>query len=161
MARTPLFTSLSLFFTLFLCTTPFDVVLGSKGSLEWLKVPHAEFANSVKEVIGVLHSVTSVLRLQSEFVRKDGGYVDDPHLSSAVSACLELMELSSDELNRVVSIIESPKASECPFQVPPPAVPRASRGGPSSLSSAEQSHHRKSSTPAISPEHWHPPWGQS
>nr|XP_025644639.1 pectinesterase/pectinesterase inhibitor PPE8B isoform X2 [Arachis hypogaea] len=107
MARTPLlFTSLSLLFTQFLFT-PFDAVLGSKGSLECLKVSHAEFTNSAKEVVGVLKSVTSILN--SEFVRNGGGFVDDHRLSSAVSACLELMDLSSDELSWVVSVSESPK----------------------------------------------------
>ncbi|QHO57648.1 pectinesterase/pectinesterase inhibitor PPE8B [Arachis hypogaea] len=107
MARTPLlFTSLSLLFTQFLFT-PFDAVLGSKGSLECLKVSHAEFTNSAKEVVGVLKSVTSTLH--SEFVRNGGGFVDDHRLSSAVSACLELMDLSSDELSWVVSVSESPK----------------------------------------------------
>lgn len=69
---------------------------------EFLKVSPSEFVGSVREVVDILQDVTSIL---SEF----GNVFGDFRLSNAVSDCLDLLDLSSDELSWSASATESPK----------------------------------------------------
>lgn len=69
---------------------------------ESLKVSPSEFAGTVKTVVDVLQDVTSIL---SEF----GSGFGDSLLSNAVSDCLDLLDLSSDELDWSVSATQTPQ----------------------------------------------------
>lgn len=71
---------------------------------ECLKVSPSEFVGSVREVVDILQDVTSIL---SEF----GNAFGDFRLSNAVSDCLDLLDLSSDELSWSASATESPKGT--------------------------------------------------
>ncbi|XP_047182694.1 pectinesterase/pectinesterase inhibitor PPE8B-like [Vigna umbellata] len=71
--------------------------------LHTLKVSPSEFVSSVRKVGDVLQNVTSTLKsefsnVKSEFPRSD-----------AVVACLELLDLSVDELSWSISTVESPQ----------------------------------------------------
>ncbi|KAJ1437081.1 Pectinesterase, catalytic [Sesbania bispinosa] len=92
----------SLVLFLGLCTpwgaaAPTDIV-----GLECLKVAPSEFAGSVRTVVGILQDVISIL---SEF----GNGFGDFRLSNAISDCLDLLDLSSDELDWSVSATQTPK----------------------------------------------------
>ncbi|KAJ1439979.1 Pectinesterase, catalytic [Sesbania bispinosa] len=92
----------SLVLLLGLCTprgaaAPTDIV-----GLECLKVAPSEFAGSVRAVVGILQDVISIL---SEF----GNGFGDFRLSNAISDCLDLLDLSSDELDWSVSATQTPK----------------------------------------------------
>ncbi|TKY72936.1 Pectinesterase/pectinesterase inhibitor PPE8B [Spatholobus suberectus] len=82
-----------------LCTA-----LGNTNTVgsELLKVSPSEFAGTVRTVVDVLQDVTSIL---SEF----GSSFGDSRLSNAVSDCLDLLDLSSDELDWSVSATQSPQ----------------------------------------------------
>ncbi|RZB65200.1 pectinesterase/pectinesterase inhibitor PPE8B-like [Glycine soja] len=82
-----------------LCTS-----LGSTNTVgsELLKVAPSEFEGTVRTVVDVLQEVTSIL---SEF----GSGFGDSRLSNAVSDCLDLLDMSSDELDWSVSATQSPK----------------------------------------------------
>ncbi|KAF1870427.1 hypothetical protein Lal_00003633 [Lupinus albus] len=69
---------------------------------EFLKVSPSEFVGSVNEVVDVLQDVTSIL---SEFANVFGDF----RLSNAVSDCLDLLDLSSEQLSWSVSATQSPK----------------------------------------------------
>lgn len=75
-------------------------VLGS----ECLKVSTSEFVGSVRTVIDVLQQVASIL---SGF----GSAFGDSRLSNAVSDCLDLLDLSSDELTWSASASQNPKGT--------------------------------------------------
>ncbi|XP_020205139.1 pectinesterase/pectinesterase inhibitor PPE8B [Cajanus cajan] len=72
------------------------------AGFELLKVSPSEFAGTVRTVVDVLQDVTSIL---SEF----GSAFGDSRLSNAVSDCLDLLDLSSDELDWSVSATQTPK----------------------------------------------------
>lgn len=67
-----------------------------------LKVSPNSFVGSVREVIGVLNQVASIL---SKFT---SGFRDF-RLSNAISDCLDLLDMSSDELTWSVSATQSPQ----------------------------------------------------
>ena len=71
---------------------------------ESLKVSTSEFVGSVREVVELLQEVISIL---AEF---DNGF-GDFRVSNAVSDCLDLLDLSSDELDWSVSATESPQGT--------------------------------------------------
>ncbi|XP_061361717.1 pectinesterase/pectinesterase inhibitor PPE8B [Gastrolobium bilobum] len=97
---TPIFLLMMLFLGLFPpldAASPSDLV----GSA-CLKVSPSEFVGSVREVIAVLRQVSSILsRFSSVF--------GDFRLSHAVSDCLDLLDMSSDELTWSVSATQTPK----------------------------------------------------
>ncbi|MED6113193.1 hypothetical protein PIB30_068587 [Stylosanthes scabra] len=68
---------------------------------ECLKVAPSEFVGSVRDVVDVLEGVMSIL---AEF---DGG--DDFRASNAVSDCVDLLDLSSDELDWSASATQNPQ----------------------------------------------------
>ncbi|KAI4335143.1 hypothetical protein L6164_013816 [Bauhinia variegata] len=67
----------------------------------FLKVAASEFVGSVREVIDVLQQVVSIL---SQF----GNGFGDFRASNAISDCLDLLDLSSDELSWTASATQSP-----------------------------------------------------
>ncbi|KAK7328633.1 hypothetical protein VNO77_22747 [Canavalia gladiata] len=69
---------------------------------ELLKVSPSEFEGTVRTIVDVLQDVTSIL---SEF----GPGFGDFRVSNAVSDCLDLLDLSSDELDWSVSAAQSPQ----------------------------------------------------
>ncbi|XP_057433772.1 pectinesterase/pectinesterase inhibitor PPE8B-like [Lotus japonicus] len=71
---------------------------------ESLKVSPPEFAGSVRDIVDILHEVTSIL---SEFGGGTG--FGDSRVSNAISDCLDLLDLSSDALDWSVSATETPK----------------------------------------------------
>lgn len=71
---------------------------------ECLKVSSSEFEDSVRETIGVLEEVTSIL---SHFSSVFGDF----RLSNAVSDCLDLLDLSFDELNWSAAATENPNGN--------------------------------------------------
>ncbi|XP_061361268.1 pectinesterase/pectinesterase inhibitor PPE8B-like [Gastrolobium bilobum] len=78
--------------------SPIDYIVGS----ECLKVSPSAFVGSVRAVLDVLQDVTAIL---SEF----GTGFGDFRLSNAVSDCLDLLDLSSDELDWSASATQTPK----------------------------------------------------
>lgn len=58
----------------------------------YLKVPASEFVSSIDTIVGVIGEVTSIL---SEFADFSG----DSRLQDAVSDCMDLLDVSSDELS--------------------------------------------------------------
>ncbi|KAK7354541.1 hypothetical protein VNO80_20006 [Phaseolus coccineus] len=94
-----------IFFFLLFFPTVFTASHGSTTNpvgFESLKVSPSEFAGTVKSVVDVLQDVTSIL---SEF----GSGFGDSLLSNAVSDCLDLLDLSSDELDWSVSATQTPQ----------------------------------------------------
>lgn len=73
---------------------------------ESLKVSPPEFAGSVRDIVDILHEVTSIL---SEFGGGTG--FGDSRVSNAISDCLDLLDLSSDALDWSVSATETPKGT--------------------------------------------------
>lgn len=71
-------------------------------------VPTSEFVNSVKDTIDAVQQVASII---SPFVNLFG----DLRLSSAISDCLDLLELSSDELTWSLSATQNPKGTSTYF----------------------------------------------
>ncbi|XP_014502427.1 pectinesterase/pectinesterase inhibitor PPE8B [Vigna radiata var. radiata] len=94
----------TLFFFLLVLPTLFGASHGSSNPVgfEFLKVSPSEFAGTVKTVVDVLQDVTSIL---SEF----GSDFGDSLLSNAVSDCLDLLDLSSDELDWSVTATQTPQ----------------------------------------------------
>ncbi|KAL2327526.1 hypothetical protein Fmac_020953 [Flemingia macrophylla] len=88
---------------LILLSVTLSTVLGNTNvGSELLKVSPSEFAGTVRTVVDVLQDVTSIL---SEF----GSGFGDSRLSNAVSDCLDLLDMSSDELDWSVSATHTPK----------------------------------------------------
>lgn len=71
-------------------------------SSECLKVPSSEFVDTVKTTIGAVQKVATNI---SPFVNAFG----DLRLSNAISDCLDLLDLSVDQLSWAVSAIQNPK----------------------------------------------------
>ncbi|XP_052183974.1 pectinesterase/pectinesterase inhibitor PPE8B-like [Diospyros lotus] len=91
---------LSVFFIMLMWVLCLCAPLGSAGSnvaqSECLKVPAAEFARSVKSAIDVVQQVVSLV---SKFASASGDF----RLSNAILDCLDLLDLSADELSRTLS----------------------------------------------------------
>ncbi|XP_057751857.1 pectinesterase/pectinesterase inhibitor PPE8B-like [Arachis stenosperma] len=71
---------------------------------ECLKVTPSEFVVSVRDVVDVMQGIMSIL---AEF--DNGGFGDDFRVSNAVSDCVDLLDLSSDELDWSVSATQNPQ----------------------------------------------------
>lgn len=69
--------------------------------LDCLKIPTTEFLSSVKMTIDVVQQVTSIV---AGFSR---GFLDF-RLSNAISDCLDLLELSTDELVSTLLLTQNP-----------------------------------------------------
>ncbi|MCE5167322.1 hypothetical protein HAX54_048197 [Datura stramonium] len=69
---------------------------------ECLKVPASEFVGSVKSTIDTVRQVTSI-------VSKFASFFGDFRLSNAISDCLDLLELSADELTWTLTASQNPK----------------------------------------------------
>ncbi|KAH6797988.1 pectin methylesterase 44 [Perilla frutescens var. hirtella] len=70
-----------------------------------LKVPASEFVGSVRSTIDIIRQVISIV---SQF----SGAFGDFRLSNAVSDCLDLMDLSVDQLSWTVSASQNPKGKD-------------------------------------------------
>lgn len=68
---------------------------------ECLMVPASEFVTSLKSTIDTVRQVTSV-------VSKFTSFLGDFRLTNAVSDCLDLLDLSSDELGWTLSASQNP-----------------------------------------------------
>ena len=108
-AATPKLTITLIFFFVLFLTALGNTNTNTVGS-ELLKVAPSEFAGTVRTVVDVLQDITSIL---SEF----GSGFGDSRLSNAVSDCLELLDMSSDELDWSVSATQSPKGTNINFPV--------------------------------------------
>ena len=73
-----------------------------------LTIPATEFLSSLKTTIDVVQQVTSIV---SEFSR---GFLDF-RLSNAISDCLDLLELSTDELVSTLLLTQNPHNSKSFF----------------------------------------------
>ncbi|XP_059288046.1 pectinesterase/pectinesterase inhibitor PPE8B-like [Lycium ferocissimum] len=69
---------------------------------ECLEVPTSEFVGSVKSTIDTVRQVTSM-------VSKFASFFGDFRLSNAISDCLDLLELSADELSWTLTASQNPK----------------------------------------------------
>ncbi|KAK2992576.1 hypothetical protein RJ640_009186, partial [Escallonia rubra] len=72
---------------------------------ECLQVPASEFATSVKSTIDAVRQVTSIV---SKFATAFGDF----RLSNAISDCLDLLDLSSDQLSLTLSASQNPKGKD-------------------------------------------------
>ncbi|TKY72935.1 Pectinesterase/pectinesterase inhibitor PPE8B [Spatholobus suberectus] len=101
---TPISTDTFIFFLL--VVTPCALFVRSDfAGLESLKVSPSEFIGSVRTVGDVLQNVTSTL--ESEFNNVN----NDFRVSDTISACLDLLDLSADELSWSISAVQSPQAA--------------------------------------------------
>ncbi|XP_048606378.1 probable pectinesterase/pectinesterase inhibitor 44 isoform X2 [Brassica napus] len=71
---------------------------------DYLKVPASEFVSSIKTIVEVIRQMSSIL---SRFADFSG----DRRLQNAVSDCLDLLDVSSDELSWSASASENPHGS--------------------------------------------------
>uniref|UniRef100_A0A5B6YM53 Pectinesterase n=1 Tax=Davidia involucrata TaxID=16924 RepID=A0A5B6YM53_DAVIN len=82
---------------------------GSSGpdylDAECLEVPVSEFVSSLKSTIDVVQQVTSIV---SKFANAFGDF----RLSNAISDCLDLLDLSSDELSWTLSASQNPSGKD-------------------------------------------------
>lgn len=69
---------------------------------ECLQVPASEFVGSVKSTIDTVRQVTSI-------VSKFASFFGDFRLSNAISDCLDLLDLSADELTWTLTASKNPK----------------------------------------------------
>lgn len=74
------------------------------GKSEYLNVPASEFVGSVRSTIDIIRQVISMV---SEFA----GVLGDFRLSNAVSDCLDLMDLSVDQLSSTLSVSQNPEGT--------------------------------------------------
>nr|VDD48132.1 unnamed protein product [Brassica oleracea] len=72
---------------------------------DYLKVPASEFVGSIDTIVEVISQVTSIL---SEFADFSG----DSRLQDAVSDCLDLLDVSSDELSWSAYASQNPNAGK-------------------------------------------------
>ena len=68
---------------------------------DYLKVPASEFVSSINTIVEVIRQMSSIL---SRFADFSG----DRRLQNAVSDCLDLLDVSSDELSWSASASENP-----------------------------------------------------
>ena len=84
------------------------VCLGSCGSdlvnSGCLKVPISEFGGAVKSTMDVVQQVISLF---SRFASTFGDF----RLSNAIADCLDLLDLSSEQLNRTLSASQNPNGT--------------------------------------------------
>lgn len=95
-------------FLCFLCCP-----LGSFGSsndeqFTYLKIPATEFVSSVKSTLDIVQQVMSLV---SGF----GNAFGDVRVSNAISDCLELLDLSTDQLTDTLSVSQNPKSGMFSF----------------------------------------------
>ncbi|KAK4493473.1 hypothetical protein RD792_006036 [Penstemon davidsonii] len=90
---------LAILFCSVLCVKP-DFV-----ESEYLNVPASEFVDSVRSTIGIVRQVMSIV---SGF----SGAFGDFRLSNAVSDCLDLMDLSVDQLSWTLSASQNPNGKD-------------------------------------------------
>ncbi|KAK7328640.1 hypothetical protein VNO77_22754 [Canavalia gladiata] len=100
-------TPLIFFFLVVSLRTPF--VRSDCEALECVKISPSEFIGSVRTVSDVLQNVTNILK-NSKFTNVNNG-LEDALLQSAIVACLELIDLSTKELNWSISAIENPRGT--------------------------------------------------
>lgn len=74
---------------------------GKSSEFDNLKVPAAEFVGSIRSTVDIIRQVMSIV---SQF----SGAFGDFRLSNAVSDCLDLMDLSVDQLSWTVSASQNP-----------------------------------------------------
>ena len=67
-------------------------------------VPTSEFVGSLKSTIGIVRQVTSIV---SRFT----SFLGDFRLSNAISDCLDLLDLSADELDWTLSAAQKPSGT--------------------------------------------------
>ncbi|CAN6541334.1 unnamed protein product [Malus baccata var. baccata] len=72
---------------------------------ECLKVPASEIAGSLRDTIGIVQQVASIL---SPFANAFGDF----RLSNAISDCLDLLDFSADELNWSLSASQNPEGKD-------------------------------------------------
>lgn len=80
----------------------------NSSEFDYLKVPASEFVGSVKSTIDIIRQVMSIV---SQF----SGAFGDFRLGNAVSDCLDLMDLSVDQLSWTLSASQNPNGM---FQQP-------------------------------------------
>ncbi|KAK7328634.1 hypothetical protein VNO77_22748 [Canavalia gladiata] len=97
-----------LFFLLMFFTIHF--VRSDSVGLECLKVSPSEFIGSVKRISDILEDVTTTLKNEFTNINNNNkNAFSYAHLSDAISACLDLLDLSLDELSWSISAVESPQ----------------------------------------------------
>ncbi|CAK8563918.1 unnamed protein product [Lathyrus sativus] len=94
-----------IFFFLILSLPHFTAFADFNGSA-CLKVSPLKFISSAEEVITVIQQVTSILS------RFNGGVFGHSRLSKAVSDCLDLLDLSADQLSWSISASQNPKGKD-------------------------------------------------
>ncbi|XP_058729906.1 pectinesterase/pectinesterase inhibitor PPE8B-like [Vicia villosa] len=92
-------------FFFLLLSLPHFIASASPNDLSCLKVSPISFTNSAKEVITNLQQVTSIL---SRFT----GAFGQSHLLNAVSDCLDLLDMSADQLDWIISATENPRGKD-------------------------------------------------
>lgn len=88
-------------FLVILCLCPLSGAGVGFDPAEVLKVSASDFVGSVQTTIDIVQQVTSV-------VAKVGNVFGDFRLSNAVSDCLDLLQLSADELSSTLSASQNP-----------------------------------------------------
>ncbi|XP_027338375.1 pectinesterase/pectinesterase inhibitor PPE8B-like [Abrus precatorius] len=76
------------------------------SGFECLRVSPSQFLHSARTVVGVLQDVNSTLLSELTNVNNN---VHNFRLSDAISACLDLLDLSADQLSWSISAIENPQ----------------------------------------------------
>lgn len=97
------------FFFLFVLSAAVVCLGSSSDSVDYLqpeclKVPTGEFASSVKSTIDVVQQVASLV---SRYATAFGDF----RLSNAIADCLDLLDLSAEELTRTLSASLNPKGT--------------------------------------------------
>ncbi|KAF1870417.1 hypothetical protein Lal_00003623 [Lupinus albus] len=89
-------------------TTTIDVAVGAYGDVgvECLMVSPSEFVGSLRTSVYVLENIISNL---SNFTYYSTNGLSQCESSNAISDCMELLDLSSDQLSLSISAIQSPK----------------------------------------------------
>lgn len=89
----------------FLCFTSSSVYCSADynfvAQTECLKIPANEFIDAVQTTLGIVRQVTSLV---SGFTRIFGDF----RLANAISDCLDLLELSTDELTSTLYVTQNP-----------------------------------------------------
>lgn len=78
---------------------------GKSSEFDNLKVPVPEFVGSIRSTVGIIRQVMSIV---SQF----SGAFGDFRVSNAVSDCLDLMDLSVDQLSWTVSASQNPNGKD-------------------------------------------------
>lgn len=91
-----------MFLVTLLCflTTPLGT--SSDEQFNYLKIPANEFVTSVKSTLDIVQQVMSLV---SGF----GNAFGDERVSNAISDCIELLDLSTDQLTDTLSVSQNPR----------------------------------------------------